>query len=224
MAKRRFWTDAEMWRLIALHPDMSNAQLVTRVGHPYSSISQMAIALGLHKSPEYLSTIPARTGMLQAGRPFRFPKGNVPWTAGRKGWTAGGRAAETRFKKGHFPANRDPDFYVIGALRVNTDGYIDMRVSFERGALGWRALHRILWQDAHGPIPKGFAVRFKDGDRLNVELDNLDLLSRGDLLRRNSIHNFPPVLRSTINALGRLKRRIREKQDGRPAQSPVRHA
>jgi len=98
-----------------------------------------------------------------------------------------------------------------------------MRTSFAKGAHGWTTLHRILWEDARGPIPKGLKLRFKDGDKLNVELGNLELISHGDLLRRNSIHNFPPVLRSTINVLGQLKRRIREKQDGRSAQSPVRH-
>ena len=133
-------------------------------------------------------------------------------------------AFETRFKKGHFPANRDPDFYVIGALRINTDGYIDMRTSFEPGARGWTALHRVLWEDAHGPVRKGFCLRFRDRDSLNVELTNLELISRKDNMLRNTVHNLPAPLVGAINMLGQLKRRIREKQDGRSAQSPVRHA
>ncbi len=216
--------DSEIWRLIALHPDVGNAQLARRFKRSYSSICGMAATLGLRKSPEYLSSIPASTGMLEAGRAFRFPKGHVPWTAGRKGWKAGGRSAETRFKKGNFPANRDPDFYVPGALRVNAGGYIDMRTSFEPGARGWTALHRVLWEDARGPVPRGFCLRFKDRDSLNVELPNLELISRRDSLLRNTIHNLPPALKSSIQLLGQLKRRIREKQDGRSAQSPVRHA
>src|SRR5260221_13278251 len=78
---RRFWTDAEMWRLIALHPDMSDAQLARRIGRSVSSVTGMATKLGLHKSREYLSTIPAATGMTEAGRAFRFPKG--PWPANK---------------------------------------------------------------------------------------------------------------------------------------------
>lgn len=222
---RRFWTDADMWRLLALHPDTGNAELARKLDRSYHSIVGMAQTLGSKKSSSYLSNLPKASGMVKAGIAFRFPKGHVPANKGlrRPGFHAG-RMRETQFKKGHFPANRDPDFYVIGALRVNADGYIDMRTSFRPGSTGWTALHRILWIDAHGPIPKGFALRFKDGDSLNVEIENLELLSRADLLGRNSIHNFPPVLRSTINMLGQLKRRIREKQDGRSAQSPVRHA
>lgn len=216
--RRKLWTDVEIWRLIALHPDMSNARLARRIGHPVASVTQMATKLGLHKTREYLSTIPAATGMTEAGRVFRFPKGHVPANKGlRRPGYAPGRMRATQFKKGGFPPNRDPDFYVPGALRVNADGYIDMRTSFAKGPLGWTALHRILWMDAHGPIPKRFKLRFKDGDKLNVELGNLELISDGDLLRRNSIHRFSPVLRSTINMLGQLKRRIREKQDGRSA-------
>ena len=149
----------------------------------------------------------------------------MPATKGmRRPGFAAGRMRETQFKKGRRTHNADPDFYVLGALRVNTDGYIDMRTSFQPGALGWTALHRVLWEDAHGPIPKGFCLRFKDGDPLNVELSNLKLISRADNMLKNTIHNLPAPLRTTINVLGQLKRRIREKQDRRSAQSPVRHA
>jgi hypothetical protein len=221
---RKFWTDRDLWRLIALYPDATIVQLVRRLGHTAASIYGMSWKLGLEKSPEHLSSIPHRTGMIAAGVPFRYPKGHVPANKGlRRPGYAPGRMRETMFKKGQFPVNRDPDFYVLGALRVNTDGYIDMRISFDKGALGWRALHRILWEDAHGAVPKGFAVRFKNGDQLDVELDNLELVSRADLCRRNSFHHLPAPLKGAIHILGQLKRRIREKQDGRSAQSPVRH-
>jgi len=133
---------------------------------------------------------------------------------------------ETQFKKGQFPANRDRDFYVLGALRVNADGYIDMRISFEHGALGWKALHRLLWEDVHGPVPPGYALSFKDGDKLNVDVDtNLELITRADLCRRNSIHNLPPKLKRAINMLGALKRRIRREEQNRGlAQSSFRNA
>ena len=221
---RKLWTDAEIWRLIAFHPDTTNKAIARKFKRPYSSIIGMATKLGLRKTREHLSSIPHKTGMVKAGKPFRFPKGHVPLNAGKKAWWNPGRSVHTRFKKGQFPPNRDPDFYVIGALRVNTDGYIDMRTSFRPGAHGWRGLHLVLWEDAHGPLPKGHCLRFKDGDGLNVELDNLELITRRDNMLRNSVHLLPPELKSTIHMLGRLKRRIREKQDGRPAQSPVRHA
>jgi hypothetical protein len=87
-----------------------------------------------------------------------------------------------------------------------------MRVSFEPGAKGWRALHRILWEDAHGPVPGGYIVAFKDGDRLNVELRNLKLISFENNMRRNTIHNFPKPLVTTIQLLGALKRTLNRRR------------
>jgi len=216
--KRTSWIKAELDCLRRLHPSTLNKVIARKIGRSYSSVSGMATTLGLKKTREHIASIPAVTGMLEAGRRFRYPKGHVPANKGtRRPGFAVGRMAETQFKKGHFPANRDPDFYVIGALRVNTEGYIDMRTSFGKGALGWRTLHRILWEDANGPIPKGCKLRFKNGDKLDVELGNLELVSEADVMRRNSIHHLPPLLKETIQTLGRLKRRIREKQDRRSA-------
>jgi hypothetical protein len=222
---RKFWTDRELWRLIAFYPDMTAGELARRLGRTTTSLNAMAGNFGLEKTAEHLSSIPHRTGMVAAGVPHRYPKGHVPANKGlrRPGYSRG-RMRETMFRKGHFPANRDPDFYVLGALRVNTDGYIDMRISFDKGGMGWRGLHRILWQDAHGPIPKGFKLRFKNGDKLDVELANLELISNADAMRRNSVHHLPAPLVGAIQMLGQLKRRIREKQDRRSTQPPVRHA
>jgi hypothetical protein len=216
------WTDAEIWRFLALYSDMENAKLARKFGRTTSSINAAAGVLGVHKSAEYCASLAWRSRLPIVGRLWRFPKGHIPMNKGIKGWQAGGRSVHTQFKKGQFPFNRDPEFYVMGALRVNTDGYIDMRVSFDPGAKGWRGLHRILWEDAHGPVPTGHIVSFKDGDRLNVELRNLKLISLADNMRRNSLHNLPKPLVSTIHLLCALKRTLNrrhrdEKQDSRPA-------
>ena len=39
-----------------------------------------------------------------------------------------------------------------------------------------RALHRQIWIDNFGPIPKGFHVHHRDDDSLHNEIDNLELL------------------------------------------------
>jgi HNH endonuclease len=219
--KRRFlWTAREVAVVRDLYPHTSTAKVARRLGRNVSAIYQAAAKLGLHKTPEYLASPDAcrlRRGD-NVGAPFRFRNGHVPANKGlRRPGYAPGRMKETQFKKGRFPINRDPEFYVLGALRVNAGGYIDMRISFEKGALGWKALHTILWEDAHGRVPRGYALCFKDRERMNVGLDNLELISRADLCRRNSIHNLPPELKGAITALGQLKRRIREQQDRRSA-------
>ena len=226
--KRRRWTDAEIELLRGLYPDTPTAKIAERLGRDLWHIYAKAMKLELRKSDAYLAS-PAACRLRRGdkvGLAFRFAKGTVPPNKGlrRPGWYAG-RMRETQFKKGGFPANRDPAFYVPGALRVNSEGYVDMRTSFAPGAAGWTPLHRILWEDAHGPIPRGFNVTFKDCDRLNVELANLELISRADLMRRNTIHNLPENLRLTVQALGHLKRRIRREEQSRgPAQSPIRDA
>lgn len=230
-AHRQLWTAEKVALLREIYPHQRSSKVAEQLGFSISRVYAKANKLHLHKSPEYLASTDAcrlRRGD-NLGAAHRFPKGHVPANKGlrRPGW-APGRMRESQFKPGDFPFNRDPDFYVIGALRVNADGYIDMRVSFEHGALGWRALHRILWEDAHGPIPKGFVVTFINGDKLDVELANLQMLSLADNARRNirAYHAMPRELRGVIQTLGRLKKGIhnREKQDRGPAQPSVRDA
>lgn len=219
------WIPAEERALRTLYPHIRSVDVSRILGRPLPSIYQRAARLGIKKSVAFRSsTLSGRNvkGHAPHGTRTRFQKGHAPANKGlrRPGW-APGRMAETQFKKGHFPVNRDPDYYVIGALRVNADGYIDMRISFEPGAKGWRGLHLILWEDANGPIPKSHYLRFKDGDALNVELDNLMLVSRAENMRANSIRRYPKPLRSAIVALGQFKRRTREEQDRRLAKSSV---
>jgi hypothetical protein len=214
----RPWTPEAIARLRELYPRTPTKRLARLFKRKAYNVAQAAHRLGIHKDPAFL----AAQGRAQAQHPrmvaTRFQPGHVPANKGlrRPGW-ASGRMASTQFKKGGFPPNRDPDFYVIGALRINADGYIDMRVSFEHGAKGWCGLHRILWEDARGPVPPGHIVAFKNGDKLDCELKNLKLLTFAQNMRRNSIHNLPKDLVNTIQVLGQLKRSIREKQIARSA-------
>jgi hypothetical protein len=218
--RRRPWSDKDIARLRRLFPKKQSSAVAKILGRPTYSVNNKAWSLGLRKDKKYLARLFRRLGRkLQiSGAPFRFPNGLVPFNKGVKGWYSGGRSAETWFKKGQ-PNARWKDDYPVGVLRVNSCGYIDMKI--KEGLRAWRLLHYILWEDAHGPVPKGHCLRFKDGDRLNVELRNLRLISRRTNMLRNTIHNLPPALASTIHLLGQLNRRIREKQDRRSAQPSV---
>ncbi|MBI5771896.1 MAG: HNH endonuclease [Verrucomicrobia bacterium] len=46
-----------------------------------------------------------------------------------------------------------------------------------------RPLHRALWEDAHGPIPAGWQVTFKNADHGDLRLDNLECLPIADVTR-----------------------------------------
>jgi hypothetical protein len=209
------WTRAQVAILKRRYPHERTANIAADNGCSTARIYVKAKLLGLHKTAVFLDG--PDSGRLRfrshIGAAYRFRPGQVPANKGlrRPGW-ARGRMRETQFKKGRLPHNSHPDFYVLGALRVNTDGYIDMRISFDIGALGWRTLHRILWEDAHGPVPKGYKLRFKDGDKLNVCLENLYLLSDAEHMRRCTIARFPPALRAAIRLARKTERAIREQE------------
>ncbi len=219
-ATRRYWSEQELARLRHLYPRRPTKAVAAALGRPVWSINNKAFATGLRKDPEYLVRQFRRLSrnLLVHGARFRFPKGHVPINKGVRGWYSGGRSSETWFKKGQ-PNARWKNDYPVGTLRVNSDGYIDMKI--KEGLRAWRQLHYILWEEAHGPVPKGHCLRFKDGDRLNVELKNLRLISRRQNMARNTIYNLPEPLVKTIMLLGQLNRRIREKQDRRSAQPSV---
>lgn len=215
IARRRFFTREEVATIRARYPDTSTEQLARELSRPLEAIYRKAFALGLSKSQAYLES-PAACRLRRGdnvGAEHRFPPGHVPANKGtrRPGWAAG-RMQETQFKKGQWPRNKDPGFYVLGALRTNFDGYIEMRTSFDKGSLGWTALHRILWEDANGPIKKGERLTFKDGDKLNVCLENLAPISAVELMARNTIHRYPPPLKQAIRLVRKVKRKIHEQE------------
>ncbi|HYM25518.1 MAG TPA: hypothetical protein VEU08_20005, partial [Vicinamibacterales bacterium] len=59
----------------------------------------------------------------------------------------------------------------------------------------------------------GYALKFRDGNRQNTSLENLELIQRRTLMAQNTVHNLPKPLASTIQLLGQLKRRIRERTE-----------
>ncbi|MCY9097417.1 HNH endonuclease [Bacillus inaquosorum] len=113
---------------------------------------------------------------LSSGLDGKFKPGHVPFNKGKKGLMCGGK--ETQFKKGQRALNYRP----IGSERVSVDGYIEIKVA-DPGK--WRMKHLVLWEEANGPIPKGHCLLFLDGNKLNVSLDNLQLITRSQLVRMN---------------------------------------
>jgi hypothetical protein len=120
--------------------------------------------------------------MPHSGLTGRFEKGRETWNKGMKGINFGGEnGKKTQFQKGHTPFNYKP----VGSERVSKDGYIEIKISDPNK---WRAKHNVIWEQANGPISKGYCVLFLDGNRLNVSLDNLQLVTRGQLARLNQNH------------------------------------
>ncbi len=234
-AGKRLWNPEDDALLVARYPHEKTAKLARRLRRSVTAVYQRAhLRLGLSKSAAYLASADAcrlRRGD-NVGKPFRFRKGHVPFNKGlrRPGWGPG-RMKETWFKKGERSGIAARNWRPIGAILIDTDGYLRIKVreagpgerSFGFGNPSiWPQLQRHVWKQAHGPIPAGHAIAFRNGDKRDVRLENLQLISRRELMARNSVHNLPKPLARTIQLLGALNRQIRrrtshEEQDRRSA-------
>lgn len=113
----------------------------------------------------------------------QFQKGHIPANKGKK-WDEyltkeqQERSSKFWFKKGQKPLR----FREVGSERINTYGYIEIKVSDPNT---WRLKHQVIYEQRYGPIPEGFKVIFKDKNRLNVDIDNLALVSNSEELILN---------------------------------------
>jgi hypothetical protein len=113
---------------------------------------------------------------LRRRRDGRFKPGHIAWNKGMKGFRIPG-GEKGWFKKGHKLRVK----YAVGDERV-ADGYVQVRVSNRKDKpwKRWKAKNVVLWEQAHGKVPKGHVVIFADGDNRNFSPDNLRLISRAE--------------------------------------------
>jgi len=216
---RKPWTQEDEVRLSELYSDTPMPDLIKAFRRPYWSIYNKAYALGLRRSEAYLASEHAcrlrRDNNPGAGT--RFQKGQTSWNKGVS-YTAGGRSAETRFKTGTVNGKAALLLQPLGTERVTKDG-IRQRKILDDGPpqRRWKSVHMILWEESNGAVPPGHIVVFRDKNTTNIDIQNLELITRAENMRRNTIHRYPPELKSTIRQLGKLKKAIseasNEKQD-----------
>lgn len=204
---KRFWTDEEVSIMRADYPNMKTAKIAAKLRRTDRQVYNKALALGLKKSDEYLASPDAcrlRRGD-GAGEKTRFKKGMMPWNKGTN-FVAGGRSAETRFKAGHKPLNT---WRPIGSERTDRDGYVYRKVA-DTGVkkVDWVMVHVLLWEGRNGKVPRGHSVVFKDGNRENVRIENLECITRAELMRRNTVHRLPKEIAELCQLRGALNRQI----------------
>lgn len=141
-----------------------------------------------------------------SGLSGRFEPGHVPANKGTHPPTRG-RMAQTQFKAGHTPHNKLP----IGSIIMKADGYMWQKLG--EGARDWRQKHILVWEEAHGPIPDGHIITFKDGDKTNYDLENLAMITMAESieLTRRGLRTGDKTLTETGILIARLNCKISKK-------------
>ena len=107
----------------------------------------------------------------------QFKKGHVPFNKGLKGRH---HSPETEFKEGVLVGETHPSWKGGVQIPVNDCAYL------HAGANKRVRRPRVIYEAFHGKIPDGYCVRHKDGDRYNDSIENLEIISRADLLKLNN--------------------------------------
>jgi hypothetical protein len=212
-AGKRLWSPEEDDLLIERYPHQSTQSLALKLRRSVSAVYGRAVAYwGLTKTAEYLASPACR---LRSGdNPGRYSKGHVPANKGlrRPGW-APGRMKETQFKRGERSGVAVRLWKPIGTERVSKDGYLERKVNDDLPPQRrWRAVHLIVWEAVNGPLPKGHAIAFKNRDKTNVRIENLECITRRELMARNTVHNLPKELALAVQLIGAVQRQINRKE------------
>lgn len=93
--------------------------------------------------------------------------------------------SETQFKKGQKPDNTFP----LGTIKTTTDGYKFIKIK-KRGSKNecWKQYTHYLWEQKHGPVPKGYCLIHLNQNRSDCSEENIALVSRKELVRINKLN------------------------------------
>lgn len=116
----------------------------------------------------------------------QFQKGHIPKNKG-KTWDeymskeSQERSRKTTFKKGNIP----PNHREIGEERIDSDGYVLVKIQDGHLNKNWVLKHRLIWESMYGNIPTGYKIMFADGNKGNFDIKNLILVSDAEELIMN---------------------------------------
>lgn len=218
---RRFWHPAEVAMLRAQYPHMKTAVIAAMLDRTASTVYQTAARLGLGKSQEFFALPASGRTCGRQGIGTRFAKGHPPANKGlrRPGWGPG-RMKATQFKPGVRQGVAVKLYKPIGTERVSKDGYLERKVNDGMPLQKrWRSVHLIVWEAVNGPVnARTHAVVFRNKDRTDRRLENLELITRAELLARNWHNRYPKSIKRLVQLRGALQRQI-NRRDGRGKQN-----
>ena len=202
VGKRRDWSEVEIEAMRLFYPDTLTEAFARAFDRPIGAVYAMARRIGVQKNAAFLALQAVGRIDTKHGKSTRYREGQPAWNKGSPG------SQSTQFK----PGRRSPNWKPVGSERVSRHGYLQRKVTDTgQSKADWVEVHILVWTTAHGPVPAGHVVTFKDGNKAHIALDNLELVARADLMLRNSVHQYPPELAAVMQMMGYLNRRINAK-------------
>lgn len=205
---RKYWTESEIEELKKLYPNQYSIDIANHFGVNVKKVYSIAFRFRLKKSTEFLKMELEKQGarLKIVGKASHFKPGHVSHNKGQKmSEDVYKKCSATMFKKNNEPPNTKYDGYE----RITVDGYIEVRI--KKGV--FKLKHRVIYEKHNGEIPKNMYVVFKDKNKLNFDIDNLELISKKEHMARNTIQRFPKELKQLIHLNTKLKKLTHEKQN-----------
>ena len=159
------WTEREIEYLKKHYPSSSAKEVGKALDRTARAVSVKAAKLGIRSERR----LESNSGS--------FKKGHTPWNKGRRVIV---KNQHTWFKKGQKVWSEKP----VGTIWVRKEK--EVLYKFIKTEAGIKRYSRVIWEQHHGKIPKGNIIRYKDGNTLNCDIDNLLCVSRKEHARMNA--------------------------------------
>jgi hypothetical protein len=211
--KRIKWTQAEIEIVKEYYPIRRNTEVLAMLpGKTEKQLYVKCSALGIKKDKvfwgQYMKEIYETSPNYDKFKSFAFKKGHAAHNKGvpmpeyiRE------KVKHNWFQKGH---TSNPNEQFDGAISIRNDARWG-QIQFIRIAKSkWIPLHQLIWQQAGGELKSGHVITFKDGNVNNVAIENLEQISRAELMRRNSIVNYGKEYQSLSLTIAGFNRKLKK--------------
>lgn len=192
--QRKPFTEEETDKIIEMLKTMTIREIADEMGRCRSLISAKIKEIGLGHIIEEKKKI------------GRFKKGQVAHNKGKKmPDSVREKVKHTFFKKGLIPHNT----HKVGKEVIDRDGYT--RVKIAKPDV-WEYKHRLIWEAHHGPIDKDYKIMFIDGDKTNMDIENLKKVSYEESMLLNSKHKLPDEIIPTVALIHQINNKLKSKK------------
>lgn len=217
---KKQWTSGEYWKYQKRWPQ-GMFEFIRDNSWGVSSARMAEIVnakFGTNFSAHRMRTFRAKYH-IRSGETGWFQKGHSPGNKGHRqseycSEEALAKSRAHQYKKGHVPANLLP----VGTETIDSNGYRIVKVS-ESGTQWerWKHVHRMVWEEHNGSIPKGHMLIFKDGDKMNCDISNLMLISKAELAtmaKKGFIKLTDPEMKEAgLNVVRLIQKQVKRKKD-----------